>query len=254
MRYLSFALSLSLLCTGAAHAARAQTADEHVALGDRDYAALDAHAALDHYEKAFTADPRNYEALWKASRSAIDIGSYLSDPGRRNVLYASGEQYARRAVALNPQDAEGHFSLARALGKNAMTKSPRGRVRYATEIRSQALECLRMASAHAGCLHVMGMWNAEVMRLNSFTRMIAKNILGGRVFGTASWKEAVRYMEASVAAEPDRIVHRVDMADVYDDVGEKAKARAEREAALRLPVGDVNDKYYKDQARRALGD
>lgn len=253
MRYLSLALSLSLLCTGAAQAAQAQSAIEQIALGDRAYAALDAQPALDHFEKAITADPRNYEALWKASRSAIDIGSYLSDPGRRNTLYASGEQYARRAVALNPQDAEGHFSLARALGKSAMTKSPRGRVKYATEIRSQALECLRIAPRHAGCLHVMGMWNAEVMRLNSLTRMIAKNILGGRVFGTASWKEAVRYMEASVAAEPERIVHRVDLADVYDEVGEKAKARAEREVALRLPIGDVNDKLYKDQARRALG-
>ena len=253
MRYLSLALFLALLCTGAAPAAQAQTADEHVALGDRDYLALDAQSALANYEKAFAADPRNYDALWKASRSAIDIGSYSSDAARRNSLYASGEQYARRAVALNPQDAEGHFSLARALGKSALTQSPRGRVKYATEIRSQALECLRINPRHAGCLHVMGMWNAEVMRLNSFTRLIAKRILGGRAFGTASWKEAVRYMEASVAAEPDRIVHHLDMADVYDEVGEKSKARSERETALRLPIGDVNDKMYKEQARRALG-
>jgi uncharacterized protein HemY len=98
----------------------------------------------------------------------------------------------------------------------------------------------------------MGMWNAEVMRLNSFTRMVAKNILGGRVFGTASWAEAVRYMEAAVAADPDRIVHKVDLADVYDDAGQKAKAREQREAALRLPLTDVNDKFYKQQARAGL--
>ena len=247
MRYLTLAL---LLYSGAFSTARAQTAAEHIAIGDRDYVALDAPSALAHYEKAFAADPRSYEALWKASRSAIDIGSYAPDAARRNGLFASGEQYARRAIALNPQDDEGHFSLARALGKTALTQSPKGRVKYATEIRAQALECLRINPGHAGCLHVMGMWNAEVMRLNSFTRLIAKNILGGRVFGTASWKEAVRYMEASVAAEPDRIVHRVDLAEVYDDVGEKAKAKVEREAALRLPIGDVNDKFYKEQARR----
>ena len=61
----------------------------------------------------------------------------------------------------------------------------------------------------------MGMWNAEVMRLNGFTRMMAKNFLGGKVFGQASWPEAKRYMEESVANEPDRIVHRVDLAGVY---------------------------------------
>lgn len=247
MRYLIPALAFCATVSTAS----AQTAAEQIATADRDYVAMDAPSALAHYEKAIAADPRSYEALWKASRSAIDIGSYAQDASRRNSLYASGEQYARRAIALNPQDEAGHFSLARALGKTALSQSPRGRVKYATEIRAHALECLKINPRHAGCLHVMGMWNAEVMRLNSFTRMIAKNILGGRVFGTASWNEAVRYMEASVAAEPNRIVHHVDLADVYDDVGEKSKARVEREAALRLPITDVNDKYYKEQARKA---
>ncbi len=248
MRYLFAAL---IFCLGAAPNATAQTAAEHLELADREYAAMDAQAALAHYEQSISADP-SYEALWKASRSAIDIGSFAPDAARRNSLYASGEQYARRAIALNPQDDEGHFSLARALGKAALSQSPRGRVKYATEVRAQALECLRINPRHAGCLHVMGMWNAEVMRLSSLTRVIAKNLLGGRAFGTASWQEAVRYMEASVAAEPDRIVHRIDLAEVYDAVGEKEKARAGREAALRLPITDVNDRYYKEQARSGV--
>ena len=249
MLYLPAAL---LFFATAMSSASAQTAAEHVALGDRDYLARRAPSALIHYERAIAADPRNYEALWKASRSAIDIGSYASDASRRSAMYTSGEQYARRAVALNSQDAEGHFAVARALGKTALSQSPRWRVKYATEIRAQALACLKYSPKHPGCLHVMGMWNAEVMRLNSFTRIVAKNILGGRTFGAASWPEAVRYMEAAVASEPDRIVHRTDLADVYDNVGEKAKARAERETALRLPVADVNDSTYQEQARRAL--
>ena len=233
-------------------AASAQSPPEHLALGDRDHAALEGASALGHYEIAIAADPRSYEALWKASRSAVDVGSGTSDGSRRTSLFNRAEQYARRAIALNPGDAEGHFSLARALGKTALTQSARGRVRYATEIRGQALECLKSAPAHAGCLHVMGMWNAEVMRLNSVTRLIAKNVLGGRTFGGASWKEAVRYMEASVASEPERIVHRVDLAEVYLDVGEKSKARVEFETALRLPVSDINDPAYKAQARAGL--
>ncbi|MEO8192819.1 MAG: hypothetical protein ABI681_03135 [Gemmatimonadales bacterium] len=246
-------LVLSLAAFIAVSTAAAQTATEHVALGDRAYAALDGPGALSHYEQAMATDPGSYEATWKASRSAVDIGSYHPDASRRASLFASGEQYARKAVALNPGDPEGHFSLARALGKTALTQSPRGRIRYATEIRSQALECLRQSPKHAGCLHVMGMWNAEVMRLNALTRMIARNILGGKTFGTASWREAVRYMEAAVASEPERIIHRVDLASVYEDVGEKSKARTELTTALRLPVSDVNDRIYKEQARAALG-
>ena len=98
----------------------------------------------------------------------------------------------------------------------------------------------------------MGMWNAEVMRLNSITRLVARNILGGKIFGTASWKEAVRYMEASVANDPDRIVHYLDLAGVYDDTGDKARARDMYNAVLRMPANDINDRFYKDQARAAV--
>jgi tetratricopeptide (TPR) repeat protein len=235
----------------AAVTVHAQTAAEHVALGDRDYVAMSAASALSHYEQAIKIDGSNYEALWKASRSAVDLGSGRNE-AKQNELFSRAEQYARRAVALNPGGAEGHFSLARALGKTALTQSPKGRIKYATEVRNQALECLRLEPKHAGCLHVMGMWNAEVMRLNGFTRMIAKNFLGGKVFGSASWAEAARYMEASVASEPERIVHHVDLAEVYMDMSQRGKARAEAEAALRLPVTDVNDERYKDQARAIL--
>ncbi len=229
--------------------ASAQTPAEHITTGDRAYAALAAEAALGSFEKAIETESRSYEALWKASRSAVDIGSYTPDASRRKALFTKAEKYARSAIAANPSRAEGYFTLSLALGKAALTQSPRGRVRFATEIRAQALQCLEIAPAHAGCLHVMGMWNAEVMRLNSVTRMVARNILGGRVFGSASWKEAVRYMEASVAAEPDRIVHRVDVAAIYADIGDTARARAEFETALRLPVTDVNDRTYQAQAR-----
>jgi hypothetical protein len=59
-------------------------------------------------------------------------------------------------------------------------------------------------------------------------------------------------MRASVAAEPARIVHRVDLGEIYSDSGDKAAARAEFETALRLNVTDVNDPGYKEQARAWL--
>lgn len=230
---------------GLAATAGAQTAEEHLAEGDRAYAALDIPAALDHYEQAVAASPTNYAALWKAGRTAIDLGTPAPDAAKRNALFGTAEQYARRAVAVNPGDAEGHFVLAWALGKTALTQSARGRVKYGTDVRAQALECLRLKPGHTGCLHVMGVWNAEIMRLNGFVRLIARNILGGRVFGAASWSEAVRYMEAAVAGDPQRVVHRLDMGEVYRDVGDKAKARAQFETGLRLPATEYNDRRFK---------
>jgi tetratricopeptide (TPR) repeat protein len=229
-----------------------QTAADHIAFGDKSYVAMDAPAALQHYEEAIKLDPKNYEALWKASRSAVDLGSYERDDEKRGLDFTKAEQYARRAVEANPGDAEGHFNLARSLGKNALTQGPRARIKYAKDVRSQALECLKIDPKHPGCLHVMGMWNAEVMRLNGFTRMLAKNFLGGQIFESASWPEAKRYMEASVANDPNRIVHHLDLAGVYRDMGDKARARAEFEAVMKLPNADYNDRHYKGEADAAL--
>lgn len=236
----------------AASVAGGQTAADHIALGDKEYVAMNAPAALAHYEEAIKLDPKNYEALWKASRSAVDLGSAERNEDKRDAEFKTGESYARRAVEVNPGDAEAHFSLARALGKTALAQSPRGRIKYAKDVRNEALECLKINPKHAGCLHVMGMWNAEVMRLNGFTKMIARNFLGGQIFGTASWAEARRYMEESVANEPDRIVHHIDLAGVYRDIGEKAKARAEYQAVMKMANKDYNDPQYKAQADAAL--
>jgi Tfp pilus assembly protein PilF len=90
------------------------------------------------------------------------------------------------------------------------------------------------------------------MRLNSFTRFAARNFLGGRVFEQASWAEAVRYMQAAVAADPGRITHRLDLAKIYGDKGEKPLARQTCEAALKMPTVEFNDARYKRECEALL--
>lgn len=236
----------------AAPLAGAQSAAEHLALGDREYRAMNAEAALAHYEQAVAAEPTNYEALWKASREAIGLGEFERDESRRSTLFAKGEEFARRAVEANPGDAEGHFNLARALGRVALSLGTRDRIKYAGVVREHALTALQLNPDHPGALHVMGVWNAEVMRLSGFSRMIAKNFLGGRVFEEATWQDAVRYMERAVAVDPERLTHRLDLGKIYADVGDKAKARAAFEHVVNGTATEYNDRFYKEQAAAAL--
>ena len=250
-RYLTPAVALFL---ATASIAGAQTAAEHIAMGDSLHKAMDPAAALKHYEAAIAIDPRNYQALIDASRDAVDVGEFNGDKQARTALFHSGELYARRAIEVNPNDADGHFVLARALGRTALSLGPRDKVKYATEVRANALEALKLDPNHPGALHVMGMWNAEVMRLNGATRWIARNVLGGQVFGSASWKNAVQYMEKSVAVDPTRITHHVDLAEIYRDTGDKTRAREQFQAVISMPATDYNDRFYKYRAKQALKD
>ena len=65
-------------------------------------------------------------------------------------MYKRAEEYARRAVAANPDDAEAHFELARAIGRNALTMGTRDRVKYAGVVHDEALEALKLDPKHAG--------------------------------------------------------------------------------------------------------
>ncbi|MFN8571897.1 MAG: tetratricopeptide repeat protein [Gemmatimonadaceae bacterium] len=236
----------------AATVAHAQSAAEHVAAGNREHEAFHPDAALKEFEAALAIEPKNVTALQQASLSAVDLGEGVTDKKRAAELFRLGEKYAREAVTVAPDDPESHFHLARALGRAALNVGVRDRVKYAVEIREQALAALKVNPEHPGALHVIGMWNAEVMRLNGFERFFAKNVLGGKVFGLANWNDAVSNLEHAVRVDPKRPTHRLDLGMIYRDVGEKAKAREALEAVIAMPQVDVNDGIYKQQAKDAL--
>ncbi len=232
--------------------ASAQSATEHIALGDSAHQALQPATALTHYEAAIAADSVNADALGKASRAAVDIGEQEGDDGKRKALYRKGVDYARRAIAAAPNDPEPHFHLARALGRLALSVGIRERVRFANEIHDEGMEALRLNPNHPGALHVLGVWNAEVMRLSGIERFFARKMLGGKRFGEASWDKAISYMEKAVEVDPERLTHQLDLARIYVDRKENDKARARFERVIAGRVSDYNDPVYKREAEAAL--
>ena len=232
----------------------AQSASEHVALGDKDHHAMNAPSALRHYEEGIKADPKSYEALWKATREAVDVGEYNSDEKERERLYATAELYARRAVEANAADAEGHAQLSRALGRKALSLGKKEQVKYAGDVRSTALDALKINPKHPAALHVMGKWNYEVLRLSGITRFMAKTFLGGKVFDSASWDDAQRFMEESTAVDPTRLIHHLDLARVYAARGNKDKAREQYDAVIKGTPTEYNDKKYQAEAADEIKD
>jgi tetratricopeptide (TPR) repeat protein len=249
-------VSVSSTAVAAGRSTSSASIDSNVtallAAGDREFAARRASAALVHYESALALAPERYDVLWRTSRTLIDVGEVDADAKRRRVTFARASTLARQAASLRPDDAEGHFHVSRALGREALSVSARERTRYAIAIREAALRALALDPDHAGAQHVLGRWHAEIMRLNGFMKTVAKTFMGGKVFDEASWAEAVRLLEGACAEEPNRTVHLVALGQVYRDAGDPTAARRALEAALRAPLQDPNDEVYKREAERDL--
>ena len=201
---------------------------------------------------AQSADTTELHGLLKAAATAVERGEYTPEKRERDSLFTAAESYGRRAVALSPNHATAHFELARALGRRALSLGVRERAKYGVEIHKEALAALQIDPRHAGALHVLGVWNHQVMQLSAIQRLFAKTILGAKVFGKASWEEAVRSLEDAVSIEPNRIIHRLDLARVYGARKRRAEARDQYNWILAAPLADYNDGHHKREAELEL--
>jgi tetratricopeptide (TPR) repeat protein len=239
------------VAAGSAGTLNAQQAAGHVALGVAATEARDLRTALRHFDAALQQDSMNYEANWRA---ALTLG-LMGDPfpmkpknAHRDSLYARAERQARRAVAASPAGAEGHFALAASLGRAALMVGPEEKVRRAILIRDESLRTLAINPRHDGAHHILGRWNAEIMRLPGITRFFAKHFLGARVFDQASWPQAISYMEKAVALAPGRIFHHLALADIYADTDRLRDAADQLRVVDSLPVREALDSNYRQQA------
>jgi len=234
---------------------RGQTVEEQIRLGVEAQVARDPAAALRHLEAALEQEPQNYEANWRAAEVLVDLGKQTADSVKspeRDSLYARAERLARVAVEARPDAADGHYILSAAIGRASLTKSKKERVKRAAEIRSEALRAIELDPDYHKAYHVMGRWNAEIMRLSGFQRFFAKSFLGGGIFNAASWDSAIVYMDKAVALSPDNIYHHLDLAEIYIDRDRYREARIHLNQVVSLPVYDVMDPVYKEDAERLL--
>jgi len=236
-----------------------ETAAHHIALGDTATGALDPETALRHYRAALALDSTSYQGLWKAARSLVDIAKQIESEAdslkqRRDSLYMQARALAEAAVRANPHGADGHFMIANALGRLSLTRGGKERVRFARIIYDEAIKAVELDSTHDGAYHVLGSWNAEIKRLSGIQRFFAKALFGAGFMDKANWADAQRYLEKAVAWKPGNIFHRLELAEVYMDVGKFSAARGQLTAIAALPLADVLDHEYKEDAVLDLKD
>jgi hypothetical protein len=143
---------------------------------------------------------------------------------------------------------EGHFALAAAVGRASLTMGKRDRIRRARVIRDEARRAIEIDPDYDGAYHVLGRWHAEIMGLSGFSRFFAKSFLGAGIFREASWDSATTNLEKAVELDPGRIYHRLALAEIYVDRKRYDAARTQLTEVESLPLRELRDSHYKQDA------
>jgi tetratricopeptide (TPR) repeat protein len=231
--------------------AAGQSVADHVDMGATALAAHDLRTGLAHFEAALALDSTDYAANWRAAFALLDQGELIPDSlesAERDSIFARAEALALRALAADSTGPEGHFAVAATVGRASLGMGKKERIRRARIIRAEALHTIEIDPAYDGAYHVLGRWNAEIMRLSGLSRFFAKSFLGAGIFGQASWEEAIRNLQKAVELDPERIYHRLELARIYADRKRYQEARDQLGRIDALPDRELLDPLYRERA------
>ena len=220
---------LTLLCFVLLSYACATVADGDRALEQGDY-----QTAIDEYQAAFELRDTNLSALTKLAQAKTYLAETL-EGGEAEQLYQEAAEHARAAVAADPELAQAHFELARALGRLAQFRGVLQSISLAGEVQDELERVLELEPENASALHALALWHLNVPWA-----------VGGRS------GEIRPLFERAIELEPEAIVHRVDFAEALLELDDAAAAREQLEVALNLSVETYQDEQNLAKAQALL--
>jgi hypothetical protein len=167
------------------------------------------------------------------------LGTHGPEAGRRAALEA-GIDAAKKAAALQANRPEGHFWMAANMGALAESYGLRQGLKYRKPIRESLETVLRLDPAFmdGSADRALGRWYFKVPRLFGGDR-----------------KESEAHLRQSLTYDPASTVSHFFLAELLQDEGRGAEARAEYQTVVDAPLSRdwaPEDQDYKARARKIL--
>lgn len=243
-------LVTSVLFASYARAQYSDAFDEGLALEK----AFKTDAALQKFEAAIKENPKHPKAYTHASRMLSNIGGRLAmDKQEEKRKYLEkARSYAVKAIELNPDDPDARLAHIISLGLlSEISRNPREKVLDAKLIHAEAKKIIELDSLYEEAWFVLGKWQLELSRLSWFELLACKLLFGG-LPEEISRQRALEYFNRGLALNPNSILFLFGQASAYADLGEKEKAVAALEKAIKLPLSEPDDEQRKERCKNLL--
>jgi tetratricopeptide (TPR) repeat protein len=233
MRHLISAILGVMLCAATTFGQSFQEADHLFTLGEdanRDQQALDV------IEKALASDGNNYQWLWRAARTRYYLGDNAPKAGKLKH-YESGINYGQRAIAQQPNAAEGHFWLGANYGGFSQVKGAFSALATIKKIRAEMETVLRLNASYGN--------GSAYLALGELDRQLPR-LLGGNL------KRAITRLETGLTIAPQNLELKYALAQAYQEDGRKEDARRQLNELLQAAPRTRTERHMQTKARALL--
>lgn len=238
----------SLLLNAAAFAAT--PAEQAEARGDAFDTQLRTKEALVAYLEAEKLGMKDAEIYRKIAREyALAIADTESKVEQRE-LGLKAVEYAQKAVATNPRDAQAHLALAICYGRVAPLLDNKTKIANSKLVKEHVEKSIALDPTADYAYHVLGAWHYELAGLSPLLRAVAQLIYG--TIPSASFETAVKNFKKAIELAPQRVAHHVELGRTYAALGQKDLARTSINKGLALPSREKDDEDTKTRGRAAL--
>jgi tetratricopeptide (TPR) repeat protein len=207
-------------------------------------------------QKILQTDARNFEALTKLARAYIDIGNAIPESGsnskeRKLNEYSVAEEYARKALKLDPNSTWSYFWVAASVGSVAAVAPVARQVELSGEIRDAVEKSLALDPKNGAAYHLYGVWHRKVAEIGGASRMLA-SVFFGKSVPQGSVEKSIEYLKKAVALNPTYIASRLELARSYVAKKEWPVARTMLKSIPEIPVQYSEDAKNKREAEELL--
>jgi len=235
---------LALIILSVSFSLFSQDAEELISQGDKLYYEMKDMAAAKEaqakYQEVSAKVEDKYEAYWRISRILYYIGEHSDKKKEKKAIFSQGVYWAEKAVALQPEKADGHYWHGVNNGKYGETRGVLKSLALVKPIKNAMNKVLELDHSYedGGADRVLG-------------RVYFK--LPG--FAGGSKKKSLEHLLKSKELGPNDALTRVYLAETYLALKEKDKAREELEYVLNMEddprwISGVSE--AKEQAKELL--
>jgi tetratricopeptide (TPR) repeat protein len=205
------------------------------------------------YMKVLEMEPASYEACWKAGDQYTEIADALpkDQKNQKEIYFEKARELCERAIVSDPNGYEGHFRLAVALGRLALFRGGKEKIKLSKMIKAEGDKAVELNPQADLVYHLLARWHQNLANLSGVLKFFANAFFGG--LPPASNEEAVELFQKAISIDPNHIEHYLELARTYKFMKKEELMREPLEKVLALPNVEEDDPEFKAEAKEMLG-